>query len=73
MLISTYLVKAAVTQLAAPEVDRNVAVGECQMPIQPYLMFNGRCEEAIEFYKKALGARPPSLVAAVQGGAGPDA
>ena len=24
--------------------------------IQPYLMFNGRCEEAIEFYKKALGA-----------------
>lgn len=26
------------------------------MPIQPYLMFNGRCEEAIEFYKQALGA-----------------
>jgi len=26
------------------------------MPIQPYLTFNGRCEEAIEFYKKALGA-----------------
>jgi PhnB protein len=26
------------------------------MPIQPYLFFNGRCEEAIEFYKKALGA-----------------
>ncbi len=26
------------------------------MPIQPYLMFNGRCEEAIEFYRKALGA-----------------
>jgi PhnB protein len=24
------------------------------MPIQPYLMFNGRCEEAIEFYRKAL-------------------
>ena len=21
--------------------------------IQPYLIFNGRCEEAIEFYKKA--------------------
>lgn len=25
------------------------------MPI-PYLMFNGRCEEALDFYKKALGA-----------------
>ncbi|HEU0218192.1 MAG TPA: VOC family protein [Stellaceae bacterium] len=26
------------------------------MPIQPYLAFNGRCEEAIDFYRKALGA-----------------
>jgi PhnB protein len=26
------------------------------MPIEPYLFFNGRCEEAVEFYKKALGA-----------------
>lgn len=25
--------------------------------IQPYLFFNGRCEEAIEFYKRALGAK----------------
>ena len=24
--------------------------------IQPYLFFNGRCEEAIEFYRNALGA-----------------
>ena len=24
--------------------------------IQPYLFFNGRCEEAIGFYRKALGA-----------------
>ena len=24
--------------------------------IQPYLFFNGRCEEAIEFYRKTLGA-----------------
>lgn len=24
--------------------------------VQPYLMFNGRCEEAVEFYRKALGA-----------------
>lgn len=26
------------------------------MQIQPYLFFDGRCEEAIEFYKRALGA-----------------
>lgn len=26
------------------------------MPIEPYLFFNGRCEEAVEFYKEALGA-----------------
>jgi PhnB protein len=26
------------------------------MTIEPYLFFNGRCEEAIEFYKNALGA-----------------
>jgi PhnB protein len=24
--------------------------------VEPYLIFEGRCEEAIEFYKKALGA-----------------
>ena len=26
------------------------------MAIEPYLFFNGCCEQAIEFYKKALGA-----------------
>ena len=26
------------------------------MQIQPYLFFNGRCEEAAEFYRSALGA-----------------
>ncbi|HVH76894.1 MAG TPA: VOC family protein [Stellaceae bacterium] len=26
------------------------------MPVQPYLFFDGRCEEAIAFYKKTLGA-----------------
>jgi PhnB protein len=26
------------------------------MPVQPYLFFNGCCEEAIEFYRKTLGA-----------------
>ncbi len=27
------------------------------MNIQPYLSFDGRCEEALEFYKKAVGAQ----------------
>ncbi len=26
------------------------------MQVQPYLFFEGRCEEAIEFYRQALGA-----------------
>jgi PhnB protein len=25
-------------------------------PIQPYLFFNGRCEEALDFYQRTLGA-----------------
>jgi PhnB protein len=33
------------------------------MQVQPYLFnFNGRCEEAIEFYKKALGAKVGGLM-----------
>jgi PhnB protein len=32
------------------------------MPIEPYLNFDGRCEEAIEFYKKALGAEVAMLM-----------
>jgi PhnB protein len=27
------------------------------MQVQPYLFFDGRCEEAIEFYRKTLGAQ----------------
>ena len=32
------------------------------MFIQPYLMFNGRCEEAIKFYGKVLGAEVTRLM-----------
>jgi PhnB protein len=32
------------------------------MQIQPYLFFDGRCEEAIEFYKNALGAEVMMLM-----------
>jgi len=32
------------------------------MNLQPYLSFEGRCDEAIEFYKKALGAEVKTLM-----------
>ena len=32
------------------------------MHVQPYLFFNGRCEEAIEFYRRALGAELQMLM-----------
>ncbi|RZJ08343.1 MAG: VOC family protein [Rubrivivax sp.] len=32
------------------------------MKIDPYLFFDGRCEEAIEFYKKALNAKVEFLM-----------
>jgi PhnB protein len=32
------------------------------MHLHPYLFFEGRCEEAIEFYKKAVGAKVTMLL-----------
>ena len=32
------------------------------MQVQPYLQFDGRCEEAIEFYKSALGAKVETII-----------
>lgn len=32
------------------------------MQIQPYLFFNGRCEEALDFYRGALGAEVEMLM-----------
>ena len=32
------------------------------MHIEPYLFFNGRCEEAVEFYKKTIGAEVTMLM-----------
>lgn len=34
--------------------DKAQATGQ---QVQPYLFFDGRCEEALDFYKSALGAR----------------
>ena len=32
------------------------------MPVQAYLFFDGRCEEAIEYYRRALGAEVEMLM-----------
>ena len=32
------------------------------MQIQPYLFFDGRCDEAVEFYRSALGAEVTMLM-----------
>ena len=32
------------------------------MQVQPYLFFDGRCEEALDFYKRVLGAKVEMLV-----------
>jgi PhnB protein len=35
---------------------------EACMVVQPYLNFDGRCDEALEFYKKAIGAKVGMLM-----------
>jgi PhnB protein len=32
------------------------------MQVQPYLFFDGRCEEAVEFYRRAVGAEVEMLM-----------
>jgi PhnB protein len=32
------------------------------MQVQPYLFFDGRCEEAVEFYRRVLGAEVTMLM-----------
>jgi len=32
------------------------------MQVQPYLFFDGRCEEAVDFYRRALGAEVQLLM-----------
>src|SRR5262245_9929732 len=68
MLISTYIVNAwqdlntvvpwnseKAAKSATNEEDRD-------MQVQPYLFFDGRAEEAIEFYKNAVGAQVGMLM-----------
>lgn len=46
------------------EKTKPVAAGQTAAAnvVQPYLFFNGRCEEAVAFYKKALGAEIEMLM-----------
>jgi PhnB protein len=37
-------------------------IQETLMQVQPYLFFDGRCEEALDFYRKALGAEVTMLM-----------
>jgi PhnB protein len=36
--------------------EKTMSTTQGNQLIQPYLFFNGTCEEAVEFYRKALGA-----------------
>src|ERR671932_209111 len=54
MLISTLPVN--------PEGERGWRKEGNDMTVQPYLFFEGRCEEAIEFYKDAVGAEVVMLL-----------
>ncbi len=43
-------------------VNQNEKIMINQGIVQPYLFFEGQCEEAVEFYKKALGAEVNMLM-----------
>jgi PhnB protein len=47
---------------AAPAGFAAGTAGETRVSIEPYLFFNGCCEEAIEFYKIAAGARVETMM-----------
>src|SRR6185436_20481480 len=68
MLISTYLsMSGEGPQYRCPPVSRKAAKSATNeedrvMQVQPYLFFDGRAEEAIEFYKKAVNAEVGMLM-----------
>ena len=44
------------------EKTKPAATQSIKTVVQPYLFFNGRCDEAVAFYKKALGAEIEMLM-----------
>ncbi len=48
---------------AGPRASVRHSLGEQEtMQVQPYLFFDGRCEEALAFYRRALGAEVTMLM-----------
>ncbi len=47
---------------AQPSQPKNTKNQMQKTIVQPYLFFGGRCEEALEFYRKALGAQVDFLM-----------
>src|SRR5512135_893546 len=60
MLISTYMSMTQAGVFGVVPISGGIArkiKEEDAMQIQPYLFFDGRCDEALDFYKKTLGAK----------------
>jgi PhnB protein len=56
---------AASVRVSEPAPESSVKEGARTMPIkemQPYLFFDGRCDEALQFYQRALGAQVTTLM-----------
>jgi PhnB protein len=49
-------------RLRAQTVTQQTVQPGTPMPVQPYLNFEGRCEEALEYYRQALGAEVRALL-----------
>jgi PhnB protein len=50
------------SRTAMTQHQSSTATEETGMQVQPYLNFDGRCDEALEFYQKAIGAKVGMLM-----------
>jgi PhnB protein len=56
MFLLSILANGADPMRSATPLQKPVTMGDMTMQVKSYLSFEGRCEEALDFYKKALGA-----------------
>jgi hypothetical protein len=61
-LPGTALIAASAPWAVSPLRDYPLLPGGKTMQVQPYLFFDGRCEEAIEFYRTKLDAEVTMLM-----------
>ena len=61
MGVGTEMESAASINSVVHSVHPNSCEGDA-MQVQPYLFFEGRCEEAVDFYRRALGAEVTMLM-----------